>query len=145
MEHNKLDTTRIIKYLKQVEEAKNEAIKAIYDLAEQRTTSKKLIAAYQQIFGSKNNSNDMIATDLIKLEELKHELELKRNNWKQKREEIKNFIETLNLSSREKAILNLKYVCNKNSTEIGIALGISARHINRTHSMVLEKISKLYR
>ena len=35
MEHNKLDTTKVVKYLKQVEEAKNEAIKATYDLAEQ--------------------------------------------------------------------------------------------------------------
>ena len=42
MENSKLDTSRIVKYLKQVEDAKNEAIAIAYDLEEQKTTSKRL-------------------------------------------------------------------------------------------------------
>ena len=40
MENSKLDTSKIVKYLKQVEDAKNEAIAIAYDLEEQKTTSK---------------------------------------------------------------------------------------------------------
>ena len=94
MENSKLDTSRIVKYLKQVEDAKNEAIAIAYDLEEQKTTSKKLVSVYQEIMGSsKGNSGDMIIRDLIRIEDIQNELKLKTTYWKEKRKEVKEFIE----------------------------------------------------
>lgn len=143
MENSKLDTSKIVKYLKQVEDAKNEAIAIAYDLEEQKTTSKKLVSVYQEIMGSsKGNSCDMIIRDLIRIEDIQNELKLKTTYWKEKRKEVKKFIETLDIPSKEKIILSLKYLCNKKSYEIGEVLGISDKQVNRLHNMILEKLVK---
>lgn len=142
MENSKIDTSKIVKYLKQVEEAKNEAIKASYTLEEVKTTSKKLIAKYQLCIGSSNNINSIVEERYERQEKAVDILLKKMLYWENKVIEIRNFIESLNITSREKTILTLKYVCNKSSHEIGDILGLSVRHINRIHIATLKALLK---
>lgn len=142
MENNKVDANQIIQYLKQVEDAKNEAIKASYTLEEIKTTSKKLIAKYQLCIGSSNDINSIVEERYEKQEKAVAVLLKKMVYWENKIVEIRNFIENLNITSREKTILTLKYICNKNNHEISDILGLSIRHVNRMHMIIIKTLVK---
>ncbi len=81
-------------FLEQVGAARRKSLRLSIDLAELKTTSKKLVATYQIQFGSTGKKYD--TSDIIeKIEHKQEELKDAMNIWLEKRQKIAEFINSL--------------------------------------------------
>lgn len=129
------------RYLLQVSELRDEAIVQAYKLAEQKKTSKRLIASYELSFGGSSKKYD-ISDEIAKIEEKEQSLQIAREKWLAKRQEIENYINNLLVSSKIKQVLSLKYICGDRWKEISNKLYYSERQVLRLHMIGLKKVAE---
>lgn len=129
-------------YLQQVSELRDEAIVLAYKLAEQKKTSKRLIASYELSFGGSKKKYD-ISDEIAKIEEKEQALQVAKEKWLSKRQEIETFINTLALKPKIKQVLSLKYICGDRWKEIADKLCYSERQILRFHLIGLKKVANI--
>ena len=127
-------------YLLQVAELRDEAIVLAYKLAEQKKTSKRLIASYELSFGGSKKKYD-ISDEITKIKEKEQELQVAKENWLSKRQEIECFINNLQLNPKAKQVLSLKYICCDRWKDISDKLYYSERQILRLHLIGLKKVA----